>query len=151
MNTNQEQLHRLIDLYFEGLTSLEEEQRLRDYFTSSDVDPDFRLYQPMFQYFEEERGAQAEPDRGRPETQRRGLIIRRMGLVAAACAAVLIAVGVWVYQAPVKEKSYAYVDGKRYTNIEVLQTQALGSLESLSEDDEEVFSSQIEMLDNLFE
>ncbi|MCF8246577.1 MAG: hypothetical protein K9J37_17130 [Saprospiraceae bacterium] len=46
----------LIEKYFEGETSLEEEARLRDYFNSGEgVAEDLREFQPLFQHFSTER------------------------------------------------------------------------------------------------
>ena len=46
----------LIEKYFEGETSLEEEARLRDYFNSGqEVPDDLREFQPLFQHFSTER------------------------------------------------------------------------------------------------
>lgn len=46
----------LIEKYFEGETSLEEEARLREYFSNGEeVADDLREFQPLFQHFYEER------------------------------------------------------------------------------------------------
>ena len=45
----------LIEKYFEGETSLEEEVLLRKYFSGGQVDEDLIAYQPMFQHFAAER------------------------------------------------------------------------------------------------
>lgn len=44
----------LIEKYFNGETSLEEEARLRAYFNSDEVDESLRPYQPLFSFFEKE-------------------------------------------------------------------------------------------------
>ena len=45
----------LMEKYFDGLTLLEEEQALRDYFQEEDVLPEWKMYRPMFRYFTSER------------------------------------------------------------------------------------------------
>jgi len=45
----------LLEKYFEGDTSLWEEQELRDYFSSKTVDKELVAYAPLFQYFKTER------------------------------------------------------------------------------------------------
>lgn len=45
----------LIEKYFEGETTLEEEALLRNYFNSGQVDEALKEYQPMFQFFASER------------------------------------------------------------------------------------------------
>ena len=48
------ELHKiesLLEKYFQGETSIAEENQLRDYFSSEDVAQHLQQYQPMFQYF----------------------------------------------------------------------------------------------------
>lgn len=45
----------LIEKYFEGETSLEEEAQLRAYFNSGEVDNELKVYEPLFQHFASER------------------------------------------------------------------------------------------------
>ena len=44
----------ILDKYFEALTSLEEEQQLRDYF-AGEVAPEYAIYKPLFNSFSNER------------------------------------------------------------------------------------------------
>ena len=45
-------IESLLDLYFEGETTLEQERQLRQYFASEHVAPSVAMYQPMFQGLE---------------------------------------------------------------------------------------------------
>lgn len=45
-------IESLLDLYFEGETTLEQERQLRQYFVSEQVAPSLVMYQPMFQGLE---------------------------------------------------------------------------------------------------
>ncbi|MBK8492381.1 MAG: hypothetical protein IPL49_16215 [Saprospirales bacterium] len=54
-------IQKLLDKYFEGETSLEEEASLKRYFQGKDVDPSFRAFQPLFQFLESEREASLSP------------------------------------------------------------------------------------------
>lgn len=53
MTTNKEDIRRLLDLYMEGKTSLEEEALLTEYFRSPDADKDFADFKTMFNQFDE--------------------------------------------------------------------------------------------------
>ena len=53
MTTNKEDIRRLLDLYMEGKTSLEEEALLMEYFRSPDADKDFADFKTMFDQFDE--------------------------------------------------------------------------------------------------
>ena len=52
----------LIEKYFAGKTSLKEETRLNTYFNSAEVETAHLQYQPLFQYFENEKGIQVSAD-----------------------------------------------------------------------------------------
>jgi hypothetical protein len=45
----------LIEKYFEGESSLEEEAQLRAYFNGESVDEELKAYQPLFQHYANER------------------------------------------------------------------------------------------------
>ncbi|TAK49124.1 MAG: hypothetical protein EPO28_00945 [Saprospiraceae bacterium] len=45
----------LLEKYFEGKTTLEEEARLREYFNQNEVEEFLKPYQPLFQFFEHEK------------------------------------------------------------------------------------------------
>lgn len=45
-------MKNLIEKYFDGETSLQEEAELRRYFNSGEVDESLKMYQPLFQHFE---------------------------------------------------------------------------------------------------
>ncbi len=49
-------MKNLIEKYFKGETSLQEEVELKAYFNSNKVEDSLTQYQPLFQYFENEKG-----------------------------------------------------------------------------------------------
>ena len=48
-------IEALLDQYFEGVTTLEEEQIIKEYFSNQQVAPHLEQYKLIFSYFEEER------------------------------------------------------------------------------------------------
>jgi hypothetical protein len=48
-------IENLIEKYFEGETTLAEETRLRAYFNQTEVEESLKPYQPLFQFFENEK------------------------------------------------------------------------------------------------
>jgi hypothetical protein len=139
MKANKKQITSLIEKYFEGLTTLEEEQLLRDYFRSENIPEEWKVYQPIFQFFSEER---------KPKRNRISLVGRGWGRGFLAVAASLLLLFSLKFAFDVhrtsSETSLAYIDGKKYTDIILIRTEALKALESLSE---EGYSSQIDALD----
>jgi hypothetical protein len=131
----------LIEKYFEGQTTLEEEQALRDYFQQENIAEKWKIYQPIFQFFSSER----EPEFKTPIPVKRRMrpVLWFSATAAAACLFLLFSLK-FTFNS---HTSMAYIDGKKYTDIALIQTEALKALENLSEANEDVYSSQIEALD----
>ena len=55
-------IDELLNRYFEGETSSEEERELRAFFTSGNVPDRLAVYTPMFTYLEEESRKERQPD-----------------------------------------------------------------------------------------
>jgi len=161
MNTNND-INVLIEKYFEGLTSLDEEQRLRDYFRQENIPQDLEMYKPLFQYFTSERediSQNRHPalDAGSPDNHKglrvklamtKSKILRWSSIAAAACLLLFISLRLFLNtDGTLSETSQAYIDGKKYTDIELIRTETLKSLENLSEGSEDAYSSQIEALE----
>ncbi len=93
MNTDYKNIDRLLDKYFEGLTGLEEEAILRDYFASENVSAAHKPYKALFQYFNHERQTRNPQSFHIPQSKTN----RRFYF--AASIALLIGLGlIWVLQ-----------------------------------------------------
>jgi len=135
----------LIEKYFEGLTSLDEEQKLRDYFQQENVPQEWEMYKSLFQYFNSEREANNVIAR---TTNRFSFLLRWGSIAAAACLLLFISLRLFLNTGrTLPETSQAYIDGIKYTDIELIRIEALKSLENLSEGSEDAYSSQIEALE----
>jgi hypothetical protein len=138
----------MIEKYFEGLTSLEEEQLLCDYFKNEDIPEALKMYQPMFQFFSEEKAAVGKKMISLHTKESKRKNIFRYSIAVAASLLLLFALKpVFNTHKTLPETSQAYIDGKKYTNIELIQSEALKALENFSAGNDDVYSSQIEALD----
>ena len=54
-------IDELLDKYFEGETSCEEERELRRFFTEEEVPEHLQTYRPLFAYLNREATSMAEP------------------------------------------------------------------------------------------
>jgi hypothetical protein len=59
---NTKEIEILIEKYFEGLTSIEEERLLKDFFASGDFPEEMKPVAAMFGYFEVEKEVKLSPD-----------------------------------------------------------------------------------------
>lgn len=139
-------IDKIIEMYFDGETSLEEEKLLRNYFCQKNIEERHRIYAPMFNFFSEERETTIES-----KLKRKTPLYAWIGI--AASILLLIGVGTF-YLAPlenINSKSIVYIDGKRVTDINTINSEALNSIESISDVNEDIISSQIDILDSFTE
>lgn len=93
-----EEIKLLLEKYFEGTASLNEEAALRDYFTSSEIAEEFLIYKPIFVFMAENQNRPiVKSDVEKPvvfvNRKRRRLIVRSL-TAFAACG--LIVAGVFL-------------------------------------------------------
>lgn len=111
-------IDELLEKYFAGITSLQEEMELKNYFGGNEIAPEHKKYIPLFQAFEKEKEIimpKQEAKIKRKTSLRRQIIYFSSG-IAAAC---LISVLVFRYQAP--SENYMIVHGKRINDAEKAQ------------------------------
>lgn len=85
----EQDIHRLIKRFMEGLTSIEEESRIADYLRTHEVDEELLPYKRMFAWFDE-----GMPAKGQPKGTRRAANLRKLycAIMAAAALALLLIV-----------------------------------------------------------
>jgi hypothetical protein len=112
----------LLEKYFDGETSLEEEAQLRAYFKGEAVDDELRVYQPLFQHFVQEQGVALSNDFDDKLLQKLGAneakVVqmrnwpKQLLRIAAVGAVLLIAmVAIWKPQPPAQQAS---IDWSKY-------------------------------------
>lgn len=85
-------MEALLEKYFEGETSIAEENELKNYFSSPDVAPHLEQYKPLFGYFAEAKKENFEKDLPLISKKK-----KMAWLSIAASIAVLLGVGTYVY------------------------------------------------------
>ncbi|HHT52797.1 MAG: hypothetical protein PHR19_03605 [Bacteroidales bacterium] len=122
-----QEVEKLIERYYEGETSVAEENLLREYLSGKNVPAQFETEKAIFGYFESEK-----------ERQTVRLVPRALKWVASAAAiAVVVFISVWLLNQPV-ETSYAYVDGKKITDKNEIITLAQTTIGNLVPELDEV-------------
>jgi hypothetical protein len=134
------QIETLINKYLDGLTSNDEERQLRKYFAhaGNDIPKEWKALKALFA-FEMKESEEAQSSEGakiisiRHRNRRISWII-----TAAACVAITL---VFTFGRVASPKNYAVVDGKKYTDKEMVERQAMEALDNVSSDDNEIFSA----------
>lgn len=99
------QIEALLEKYWEGDTTLEEERLLKTYFASGEVDAGLRQFAPLFQVFREEKAVQLVQKPVIADLRPQQYNWRP--LAAAASVVLLLAAGIWWWQRPGPTDQYA--------------------------------------------
>lgn len=142
-------IDELLNKYFEGETSCEEERELRLFFTEEEVPEDMQMYRPMFACLDKEvkehQSLSKKPENKNIKSGR--LFSRRLYYTLGGIAAgLLIFIGIanlYRHVSPIPS-DYVVINGKRYTDANIIREQALSAFQDVS-------MSQDEVLDLMFE
>ena len=156
MKTDKINIKQLLDKYFEGQTSLQEEQSLRNYFRQDNIDESLLEFKPMFDFFNEERESAMidEYETIIPEQSNRPKTIKiwfsRISVGIAASVVLLLGAKFMFFnqEKEILSQSIVYVDGKKFTDINTIQSQTLNAIEAIYESVDDVISSQIDILNS---
>ena len=167
MNDEIKRIENLLDKYMDGATSNEEEATLRKYFEehANDIPEEWESYRALFSYIgfeqmnlsqilkeeeekeiekedileDEEKNIPKKEEKKEEASHSRWLKYLSTSVAAAAIIAFLI-VGIQKIAQPQPE-CYAVIDGKVYTDQELVHNEALDALEDVSADSEDPFSA----------
>lgn len=106
-------IRALLDKYWEGETSLEEEQNLRSYFASSQVAEEFLPFSPLFNYYQEAQHVRMNKEIKPPELpqiSRKTVSLRWLINVAASLVIFIAMFFINRYSKAPATDQYAYQD-----------------------------------------
>ncbi|MDU1890659.1 MAG: hypothetical protein E6767_08215 [Dysgonomonas sp.] len=143
-------IDKILNKYFEGETSLEEENILRNYFLHGTIEERHRIYAPMFDFFTEEREKVTKVTK-LTDRKKKKLPIYIWISIAASLLLLITVKSIYTNLDYKATKSIVYIDGKKVTNKQIINSEALHSLENISDMEEDIVSSQIGILDSFTE
>ena len=145
-------IEELLEQYFEGRTSAEEETTLRRFFSSGEVPENLIMYKPLFAYFGDEistlkikndttsriskidREIHLESENKPVQQSNKKFVLWLSG--AAASAAILV--GVFFTNQQSKkcptEGNYVIINGRCYTDEKTIRSATLNTFREISED-----------------
>lgn len=140
-------IEKLLDKYFEGETTCEEERELRRFFIKGLVPEHLQMYHPMFAFFEAEHAENVRTSVSiQPEKKKktfRHYLTYTLGTVAATLLLVMGVSGIYRHYSPTSA-SYVIIDGKQYTDADLIREQAKAAFRDVSFSEEEVFVTLFE-------
>ena len=139
-------IDELLDKYFEGETSCEEERELRRFFTEEEVPEHLQTYRPLFAYLNREATSMAEPTEEKSVTTESAKEVPaqrkpfRLYAVSGIAAGLLLLLGVAKIIFPLSgvPENYVVIDGQRYTDEKLVEAKALEALQNASFTDEDL-------------
>lgn len=145
-------INELIDKYFNGETSLQEETELQNYFNNGNVLPEHKELVSLFQYMEDERRAlsilnevKAEEEIKTVKTKKRSMII---GAIISVSAAALLGL-LFIVQDLNKTNTFAqnsvWIDGKQITNHNTIKSYANISLNNVKTEND-IIEEQLSLI-----
>ncbi|NBH88444.1 hypothetical protein [Parabacteroides distasonis] len=151
-------IDELLNRYFEGETSSEEERELRAFFTSGNVPDRLAAYTPMFAYLEEESRKEREPDEAlipidedilsmldveKVEEKKTFTLRSVLYLVPGIAASCLLLLGLNQLLNPVDpcfcSDNYVVINGRCYTDIHKVRSMAMEALQEVATPADEYF------------
>lgn len=135
-------IEKLLNKYFEGDTTCEEERELRRFFTEGIVPEHLKEYAPLFAFFEEEN-KQAKVSHTVSSSQKRTVRHRLMYSISGIAAGLLILLGIAGIHRHFNAMpdSYVIIDGKCYTDENLVREQAMAAFLNVSLDENELIDS----------
>ncbi len=149
----------LLEKYFEGQTSLDEEKFLRNYFLQADLPESMETYRPMFSFFTGQIEGEKIPDQpvlhpeisGKNKTGRFRKQLLTIGISGLA-AGILLFFGIRGLTERSHKVSYSessvYISGVKHIDEKSVNTEVLRALENISETNDDLFGSQINLLND---
>jgi hypothetical protein len=145
MKTKSKNIEMLIEKYFEGFTSLKEEQQLRKYFQRKKIPEHLKTYKPVFMFFDSEIKQKYHV--------RHFVLNYKNQLITAVAACLILFWGIAIFfdTDTLSEKSIAYINGKKFTDRELIRAETLESLSNISVNNTDVYAIQFEALNSFFD
>ena len=135
-------IEELLNKYFEGETTCEEERELRRFFTRGIVPEHLQMYRPMFAFLNEEN---RQSKTAVPEVPKTSVPLRRrlLYIFSAMAAGILLILGIAGLNRHFNTSTanYVIIDGKCYTDAKLVREQAMIAFRDVSISEEEVFAT----------
>ena len=112
-------IENLINKYFEGETSIAEENDLKVYFSSSDVAQHLKQYQPIFGYFSQAKEQQFTQEISLKNKKQNSV----MWLSIAASVVIMLGVGIFMYFETNKTEEFVACNSEDSPELALKQTQ----------------------------
>ncbi|MBP8965921.1 MAG: hypothetical protein KBG33_00835 [Paludibacteraceae bacterium] len=120
----------LLNKYFEGKTTLEEENYLKSYFRNEEIQPEHEVYKTLFHVFDEKAKEKIPQPVDEKNAQPNVKRFWKLTAVITGIAAAFLMI-IWVMPIE-KNQDFAIVNGEKIENTQFAQNYALEKLNNVS-------------------
>lgn len=144
---NIEQVEILIDKYYEGLTTNDEERLLREFLSQDTIPERFNAEKVLFGFFEKEKtivqASNFETLEVTEAKQKNGLLLNFTPFLKWSLAAAVVISAIFIFQSRFSnsKQNFAYVNGVRLTDPQELRRLANVSIQDININANEVQST----------
>ena len=136
-------IEELIDRYFEGQTSCNEERELRRFFTQENIPESLQVYRPLFACLDQEAKAFRKESIPAKKLSFHRRFIYMTGGIAAGLLLLIGIAGTQRYLHATPD-NYVIIDGKQYTDENLGREQALAAFRDMRTTEDEVLDLMFE-------
>lgn len=139
-------INELLNKYFDGETSCEEERELRRFFAEEEVPEELQVYRPLFACLDQEaqkfRLEQSEIEKKKKTAPVQSYSLKRrrwLYFLGGAAASIALFIGsMQLFPVPNASENYVIINGKRYTDEALIKEKAMEALQNVHFTDEEI-------------
>jgi hypothetical protein len=139
-----EKWNELIEKYFRGETTLDEEEKLKQYFAFGEVEASHEPYRALFEAFTQERTENCSKTIRLPEVKKNASNRFWIRTIAVSGIAASLILAVWMLNTESTD-TYAIVNGQRINNPEYAQQIAEEKMKKVSD----VFEKNMKSMENI--
>lgn len=143
-------IEKVLEKYFDGESSLAEEQRLRVFFSQENIPASLQIYKPMFVYLSEKINEKENiPLEDKIKiTSRFDFLGWKIAAVAASIFVCIMIQSRFFSSENKATISSVYINGALYKDLKTIQSKALLSIEDITYLDQDFLDDQISMLES---
>ena len=134
-------IKQMLEQYFEGVSSDADEQNLRDYFSSNNIDEELKIYQPIFAYIaREQQKTKQTPPRIKHSTRRYRLIIYSAAAILGFV--IVLMSGLFSKQPAFNAEctgTFVMIDGICYSDLSLVKEHALKALDQITLSNDDIY------------
>jgi hypothetical protein len=128
-----EKIDDLLEMYFRGETTIAEEQVLKQYFKTGQIQAAHEMYRPLFEAFEQELSVKASSPVHNNVSKKRNVKLLLIQTISFTGIAAALLLAFWIIRPQEKNDNYAVISGDRIEDTDFAQKYAEKKLNKVND------------------